>query len=253
LRGARSCICVAIDDADLRRRVHRALDGVASELLDIDGLAESSARQSAGGDAVVTIVGSRVGGVDLTPAALHRLRATDPLIPIIVCLPPGHALQRRRSELALAGADRVITLDAPDEEADLRRDVKQALRHVLPPELDLGVDASKRTRGVAVELHCARNCYLNLTVQTLADRFDVGRGASLNAAKSEGWPDAESMIRVSRAPRSRGSRARGRSGYRDRKSLHFGTASAVYHHLKRSTRRTLGQLKFEGALKIAAE
>ncbi|MGH7711713.1 MAG: hypothetical protein ACREOG_10545, partial [Gemmatimonadaceae bacterium] len=108
---------------------------------------------------------------------------------------------------------------------------------------------SIRTRAVAVELYCARNGYLHLTVQLIADRFDVGRSAILKAAKSEGWRDAESVIAASRTlhvafelePPSRGAGAIA-------ESLHFGTSSAVHHHVKRETRRTMTQLKFEGAL-----
>lgn len=199
MRGPHSRICVAIDDAILRRRVHRSLVGVAREMLDIDRIAETGALRRRNGDQALIVLGSCVGGVDLTPAAVHRLRCAEPLVPIIVCLPPRHPLQRRLSELAVAGADRVLTLDAPDEEANLRRDATEALRHVLPPGVDLGVDASILTRGTAVQLYCVRNGYLRLKVQVLASRFDVTRGAILGAAKSGGWPNAESLIRASRA------------------------------------------------------
>lgn len=254
MRGPHSRICIAIDDAVLRRRVHRSLVGVAREILDIDGIAEPGALQRKADEQLLFIVGSRVGGVDLTPAALHRLRAAEPLVPIIVCLPPRHALQRRLSELALAGADRVLTLDAPDEEADLRRDARKALRHVLPSSVELGVDASIRTRAVAVELYCARNGYLHLTVQLLADRFEVGRAVILKSAKSEGWRTAERLIGASRALHvafelERSSRGAGVIA----ESLDFGTPSAVHHHMKRETGRTMKQLKFEGAFEVAEE
>ncbi len=253
MRGPRSRICVAIDDAILRRRVHRSLVGVARDLLDVDSIAETGAPRRSGDEQLLIILGSRFGGVDLTPAALHRLRSAEPLVPIIICLPPRHPLQRRLSELALAGADRVLTLDAPDEEADLRRDVKETLRHVLPPAIDLGVDASIRTRGVALELYCARNAYLPLKVQVLANRFDVGRGAILKAAKSGGWRDAESLIRASRALHVAFELERSSGGVGAiSQSQHFGTPSAVYHHVKRATRRTMRQLKFEGTLRTAA-
>lgn len=253
MRGPRSCICVAIDDGGLRRRVQRSLVGLANEMRHIDGIAEPGKLRRSGDEQLVIILGSRIGGRDLTPTAVHGLRAVEPLVPIIVCLPARHPLQRRLSELAQAGADRVLTLDAPDEEADLRRDVREALRHILPA-VDLGVDASILTRGVAVQLYCARNGYLRLRVQLLANRFDVGRAAILHAAKAGGWRDAESLIRVSRVLHEALELERSSVGASViAKSLHFGTPSAVHHHVKRATRRTLAQFKFEGALKIAAE
>lgn len=254
MRRPHSRICVAIDDPVLRRRVQRSLVGVAREMLGIDSITEPDTLRRSGDEHVLIILGSRIGGVDLTPAALHRLRAAEPLLPIIVCLPPRHPLQRRLSELAVAGADRVVTLDAPDDETNLRRDATEALRHVLPPAVDLGVDASILTRCTAVQLYCARNGYVRLKVQVLASRFDVGRGAILMAAKSGGWPDAQSLIRISRVLHEALELERPSAGAMViAEALHFGTPSAVHHHLKRATGRTMGQLKFEGAVKIAAE
>ncbi len=125
---------------------------------------------------------------------------------------------------------------------------------MLPSAVDLGVNVRIRSRAVAVELHCARNSYHRLTVQLLADRFDVGRGAILKAAKTERWRNVEHLLRASRTLHvavelersSRGADAIAQS-------LHFGTPSAVHHHVKRETGLTIRQLKFEGALKIAAE
>lgn len=254
MRGPRSRVCVAIDDRTLRRRVRRSLIGVASETVDIYSIAEQDALRRSRDEALLIILGPCVGGVELTPAAVHRVRAADPLVPIIVCLPARHLLQRRLSELALAGADRVLTVDAPDDQADLRRDARDALRHVLPSAVELGVDASTRTRAVAVELHCARNGYLDLTVGLLADRFDVGRAAILKAVKSERWRDAASLIGASRALHAAFELERSSGGAGViAQSLHFGTPSAVHHHMKRKTRRTMKELKFEGALNIAAE
>lgn len=254
VRQSNSRICVAIDDPVLRRRVQRSLVGLAREMLSLDSIAEPDALRRSSGDQVLIILGSCIGGIDLTPAAIHRLRAPVPLVPIIVCLAPRHPLQRRLSELAVAGADRVLTLDGPDEEADLRRDATEALRHVLPLGVDLGVDASILTRGTAVQLYCVRNGYLRLKVQVLASRFDVTRGAILGAAKSAGWPDAESLIRASRALHEAFELERSSAGARMiAQSLHFGTPSAVHHHVKRATGKTIKQLKHEGALKIAAE
>jgi hypothetical protein len=93
-----------------------------------------------------------------------------------------------------------------------------------------------------------------LTVQLLADRFDVGRAAILKAVKSEGWKDAASLIGASRTLHvafelERSSRGAGVIA----ESLHFAAPSAVHHPLKRKTRRTMKELKFEGALKIAVE
>jgi hypothetical protein len=254
VRGPRSRVCVAIDDPILRRRVHSSLIGVASETFDIDSIAEPNTLRRDGAEPLLIILGPRVGGVDLTPASVHRVRAAQPLVPIIISLTPRHPLQRRLSELALAGADRVLTLDAPDQEADLRNDVREALRHILPPTVELGVDGSLLTRTVSVELYCARNGYLPLKVQMLADRFDIGRGSILKAAKSGGWRDAESLIRASRVLHEALELERSSAGATMMaESLHFGTASAVHNHLKRATGRTIRQLRLEGALKVAAE
>lgn len=254
MRGPHSRVCVAIDDPTLRRRVRRSLIGVASETVDVYSIAEQDALRRSGDEALLIILGPCVGGVDLTPAAVHRVRAAEPQVPIIICLSPRHSLQRRLNELALAGADGVLTLDAPDEEADLRRDARKALRHVLPSSVDLGVDASICTRAVAVELHCARNGYLDLTVQLVADRFNVSRAAILKAVKSEGWPDAESLIGASRTLHVASELQRSSGGaVVIAESLDFGTPSAVHHHVKRETGRTMKQLKFEGALRIAQE
>jgi hypothetical protein len=252
--GSSSRVCVAIDDPTLRRRVRRSLIGVASETIDIYSVAEQDALRRRGDEALLIVLGPCVGGVDLTPAAVHRVRTADPLVPIIVCLPPRHSLQRRLSELALAGADRVLTLDAPDQDADLRHDASEALRHVLPSAVELGVDTSIRTRAVALELFCARNAYLHLTVQLLAHRFDVGPAAILKSAKSEGWRDAASLIGASRALHVAFEMERSSGGAGViAESLHFGTPSAVQHHMKRKFHRTMKELKFEGALNIAAE
>lgn len=93
--GQCSRICVAVDYADMRRRIHRALLGVAHEMLDVDGIAEAGAVRRAGDERLLIIVGCGAGGIDLTPAALARVRALLPLVPIIVCLPPRHMLLRR--------------------------------------------------------------------------------------------------------------------------------------------------------------
>jgi hypothetical protein len=79
-------------------------------MLHIDSITEPGALRRSGDEQLLLVLGPRIGGVDLTPAALHLLRAAEPLAPIIVCLPQRHPLQRRLSELALAGADRVLTL-----------------------------------------------------------------------------------------------------------------------------------------------
>ncbi len=94
-REPRTCVCVAIEDPILRRRVDRALVGVAGQMVHIDSIAAPEAVRRSGDEQLLIVLGSRIGGVDLTPAAVHRLRAAEPLVPILVCLPSGHLLQRR--------------------------------------------------------------------------------------------------------------------------------------------------------------
>ncbi len=252
MASRRSRICVAIDDANVRRRVHRALGGIAHEMVDIDNISEPDTVRRVGDERLLIVVGSRVGGADLTPAALARLRAAEPLVPIIVCLPPRHALLLRLGDLAIAGADRVVVLDAPDRDADLRGDVQEAIKHVLPREVDLGVDASVSSRSIAAELWCARNGYLHLNEKMIADVFDVDRATILKAVKREGWQDVEGLVRVSRvlhiAAEFEQSSMKAPAIAR---SLHFGSPSALHHFVRRATRKTSRQLWFEGALQIA--
>lgn len=248
----RSRICVAVDDASLRHRVHRALVGVAHELLDIDAIAEPSAVRRVGDERLVIVVGSRVGGTDVTPAAVHRLRASGPLVPIIVCVPPRDPLLRRLGDLAVAGVDRVVALGAPDEDTDLRRDVQEVLKHILPHSVDLGVDASTPSRGVAAELWCARNGYAHLVEFMLADHFNVDRRTILRAVKKEGWRDVESLMRASRFLHAGAELDRPLARpVAIARSLHFGSPSALHHLVKRATGQTAHQLQFEGALQLA--
>lgn len=252
MAGQRSRICVAIDDANLRRRVHRALGGIAHEMVDIDNISEPGTVRRVGDERLLTVVGSRVGGADLTPAALARLRVARPLVRIIVWLPPRHQLLRRLGDLAIAGADRVVVLDAPDEDADLRRDVREAIKHVLPVEVDLGVNASVPSRGVATELWCARNGYLHLNEKMIADVFDVDRGTILKAVKREGWQDVEGLVTVSRVLHI--AAEFGQSSMKVpaiARSLHFESPSALHHFVKRATQKSSRQLRFEGAPQMA--
>jgi hypothetical protein len=76
----------------------------------------------------------------------------------------------------------------------------------------------------------------------------------LKSVKREGWRNAERLIGASRALHVAFELERSsRGAVVIAESLDFGTPSAVHHHVKRETGRTMKQLKFEGALKIAKE
>lgn len=194
--GTFSRACIAIDDAPLRRRVHNALPGIAHKVVDVASLGPHGAMRRVDDENLLIVIGPTVGGAKVPPIDVAQQRMFEPLVPIILCTLGRDPLLHRLSELAIAGVDRVVVLDGPDPDQDLRTSTNEAIKHVLPSDLNLGMSPLLQDRGSAVV--CARNGYLPMTETSIARAFDCDRSLIWKAVKRTGWPDVRTLIGQSR-------------------------------------------------------
>lgn len=250
MTGRRTRICIAVGDAALRDLIHSALSGVARDLVDAASLDDAALRRQ-DDEALLVIVGSQVGASHLTCYALADMRSREPLVPIWLCVSHRDPLLRRLSELARAGADRVIAMDDLCVASSLRDLAAAALKHVLPASLGLAVNVSIGSRGAAIELWCARSGYVPLRESDIAVHFGCDRSTILRNVKKEGWISVEHLIRTSRLIHVAAAlNETNLTVTAVARSLCFGSPESLHVLVKRVTELSPLELRFRGALPL---
>lgn len=224
---------------------------------DVASIDATSPVRRIGDEHLLIILGSSVSGRMIEPIDLARLRMMEPLAPITLCLSPRDPLLLRLSEVAIAGIDRVLVLDGADTQQDLRRYASQALKYVLPSNIDLGVHPVPRDRGRSVALYCARNGYGPVTEGAIATAFACNRTQIWKSVKRSGWPDVQCLTAVARLlwvaleiQASSGGRA---SASRIARTLQFPSADALRKSVYRLTEHTWIDLTYGGAMRIVLD
>ena len=185
------CVCLAMDDARMRDQVWRTLSRVvgAIEILPTFDALLDRARTDALWTAFV--VGSRVGGEQLTPAHLRALRRQDACVPVVFCCLPHEPLLQNVARLRRNGLDAVVMLGGTDRDSDLVREVTDRLTHLLPRMLADTITRSDRKTGVFLEEWCIRNAYRKLSLSDIAAWSGRSERSVERDIKALGWEQAK--------------------------------------------------------------